>query len=933
MKKIWLFGIVLLLFSLQTSFAQKVSVKGQIVDQTDNSAMIGVGVLLINPADTTIKLGNATDLDGNFRIENVPSGKYKIRTSYIGYDTKEMEISVQNEDVDLGVFKLNQASLTLKDVVVEGRQVRAIQKGDTTEYNANAFKTNPDATAQDLVTKMPGVTLENGTVKAQGEAIKKVLIDGKEYFGEDASIALKNLPAEIIDKVQIFDRLGDQAQFSGFDDGNSQKSLNIVTKKGMNKGDFGKVFAGYGTDDRYSAGVNLNNFKGVRKISLIGISNNINQQNFAAQDLLGVMGSSGGQNRGGQGGGGGRNNPANNFLVGAQGGITRTTSLGLNYSNDIGKKLSVTGSYFFNNANNATQSLKARNYFLGNGATQLYDETSEGNNNNFNHRFNGRVEYKIDSSNTVIITPKVSLQNNESRSGLSGINSLASTNLLSQILSNTNSTSNGYDLSNDVLFRHKFAKNKRTISANVTTSLNDKTGQSKQYSQNRSYVPNDSIALIDQRTKTASNGSTLSSNIMYTEPVGKMGGLMFNYSPTFNKNYSDRATNAYDSTTNDYTNPNTVLSNRFDNTTITQRTGVGYRIGNKIFNFMLSANYQNVQMESSQLYPISLTVKRTFDNVLPMGMFNYKFSQSKNLKMFYRSSTNAPSITQLQNVINNSNPLQLSMGNPNLKQEFNNSIIVRYGQTNTEKATSFQAFTNLNYTNNYIGTSTTIANQNTVLSDQVVLNRGSQLSQPVNLDGYATTNTFVTYGMPVGKIKSNLNWSVGHLYNRTPSLINGATNISHSNTMTSGFSLGSNISKMFDFTLSYSANYNIVQNTIRPAQNNNYFYHITSAKVNWISKGGLLLGVDATNTLYRGLGSAFNQNYYLVNPYVGYKFLKENAAEIKLMVFDLLEQNNSISRTVSAAYLEDTRTLVLKRYFMLTLTYNIRKFGGEKKVE
>lgn len=924
---------VILLFSLQTSFAQKVSVKGQIIDQTDNSAMIGVGVLLINPADTTIKLGNATDLDGNFKIDNISPGKYKIRTSYIGYDTKEMEISVQNEDIDLGVLKLNQASVTLKDVVVEGRQVRAMQKGDTTEYNANAFKTNPDATAQDLVTKMPGVTLENGTVKAQGEAIKKVLIDGKEYFGEDATIALKNLPAEIIDKVQIFDRMSDQAQFSGFDDGNSQKSLNIVTKKGMNQGNFGKLFAGYGTDDRYSAGLNLNNFKGDRKISLIGISNNINQQNFASQDLLGVLGTSGQNRGGGQGGPPNANNPANNFLVGSQGGITRTTSLGLNYSNNLGKKVAVTGSYFFNNGNNTTQSLKARNYFLGNGVTQLYDETSEGNNNNFNHRFNGRLEYKIDSSNTIIVTPKVSLQNNESNSGLSGINSLASTNLLSQIMSKTNSTSNGYDLANDVLFRHKFAKNRRTISANVTTSMNDKTGESKQYSQNRFYVPNDSISLIDQRSNTASNGSTISSNIMYTEPVGKMGGLMFNYSPTFNRNNSEKITNAFDSTSNDYTKPNTVLSNRFDNTTFTQRTGVGYRMGNKVFNFMLNANYQNVQMESSQLYPNSLTVKRTFDNVLPMGMFNYKFSQSKNLKMFYRSSTNAPSITQLQNVINNANPLQLSMGNPNLKQEFANFLMLRYGQTNTEKATSFQAFTNLNYTNNYIGTATTIANQNTVLSDQVVLNRGSQLSQPVNLDGYATANTFVTYGMPIGKLKSNLNLSVGHLYNRTPSLINGATNISHSNTMTSGFALGSNISKMFDFTLSYSANYNIVQNTIRPAQNNNYFYHITSAKINWISKGGLLLGVDATNTLYRGLGSEFNQNYYLVNPYIGYKFLKENAAEIKLTVFDLLEQNNSISRTISAAYLEDTRTLVLKRYFMVTLTYNIRKFGAEKKAE
>jgi predicted nucleotidyltransferase len=928
-KSVWLFSIVFLLFSLQISFAQKVYVKGQIVDQADNSPMIGVGVLFINPVDTVLKLGNATDLDGNFKIENVTSGKYKIKMSYIGYDTKEIEINVQDQVLDLGVIKLKQALVLLKEVVVEGRQVRAIQKGDTIEYNANAFKTKPDATVQDLVTKMPGVTLENGTVKAQGEAIKKVLIDGKEYFGEDASIALKNLPADIVDKVQIFDRMSDQARFSGFDDGNSQKALNISTKNGMNKGDFGKIYAGYGTNDRYSTGINLNNFKGVRKISLIGISNNINQQNFASQDLLGVLGSSG-QNRGG-GQGVNRNNPANNFLVGSQSGITRTTSLGLNYSNEIGKKLSLTGSYFFNNANNTTQSLKERTYFLGNGANQLYDETSEGSNNNFNHRFNSRLEYKIDSSNTIIITPKISLQNNRSINILSGLNSLTSTNLLSQIISNSNSTSNGYDLSNDLLFRHKFAKNNRTVSANVTINLNNKTSEISQYSQNRFYFPKDSISIIDQFTYTASKGSTLSSNIIYTEPVGKMGSLMFNYSPTFNKNNSDRITNAYDSIFNDYTKPNTILSNRFDNTTITQRTGLGYRIGNKVFNFMLNANYQNVQMESSQLYPTSLTVKRTFDNVLPMGMFNYKFSQSKNLRMFYRSSTNVPTITQLQNVINNSNPLLLSVGNPDLKQEFSNFLMIRYGQTNTEKATSFQVFTNLTYTSNYIGTSTTIANQNTVLSDQVVLNRGSQLSQPVNLDGYIATNTFLTYGMLIGKLKSNLNWSIGHLYNRSPSLINRATNVSHSNTITSGFSLGSNISKMFDFTLSYSANYNIVQNTIRPAQNNNYFYHLTSAKINWISNMGLLIGVDGSNMLYRGLGSEFNQNYYLLNPYIGYKFWKDNAAEIKMTIFDLLAQNNSVSRTISSAYLEDNRTLVLKRYFMFTLTYNFHKFETDKK--
>ena len=300
---------ILISFSFITTFAQTSELSGVVKDAQNNFGISGASVLLINAKDSTQRKGILADVEGNFKLTNIKLGNYRLRVSSIGYTNLETRVSVGNTPKNLGILKLTENANQLGEVTVREKQVRVEQKGDTIQYNAGAFKTNPDATVEDLVKKMPGVTIENGVVKAQGEEVRKVTVDGQEFFGDDAALALRNLPAEIVDKVQVFDRLSEQSQFTGFDDGNAVKTINITTRQNKNNGQFGKIYAGVGDDQRYQSGVSVNFFKKDQRLTIIGLSNNINQQNFSNQDILGVMGNSGGGMQfggGGQGGGGGR---------------------------------------------------------------------------------------------------------------------------------------------------------------------------------------------------------------------------------------------------------------------------------------------------------------------------------------------------------------------------------------------------------------------------------------------------------------------------------------------------------------------------------------------------------------------------------------------------------------------------------------------------
>ena len=936
MKKLFLL-IFILSFTFSSIFAQNVDLKGIVHDTKSDASVPNASVLLINARDSTQRKGVLADIDGIFKFSDIKAGNYRLRISSIGYSNLEMRVNIGNSTKDLGVLKLSESPNQLGEVIVREKQVRVEQKGDTIQYNADAFKTNPDATVEDLVKKMPGVTIENGVVKAQGEEVKKVTVDGQDFFGDDAALALKNLPAEIVDKIQVFDRLSEQSQFTGFDDGNSVKTINITTRENKNNGQFGKMYAGYGDDQRFQSGVSVNFFKKAQRLTIIGLSNNINQQNFSNQDILGVLGNTGGGVGGGgrgqgggagapRGGGGGRpggGGDASSFTVGQQPGIAKTTSIGLNYSDNLGKKVKISTSYFFNAANSGNVGITHRDY-LGT-QPQAYDDTSATQNKNFNHRANVRLEYTIDKSNSIVFTPKISWQNNEALSTTASQTYLLS-NPINTNRTSKNSATNGFNLSGDVLFRHRFAKNGRTFSLNLGNNSSDNTGLTSQYSVSRYFSPKDTIQTIDQQTNSITNSNRFSAGITYTEPITKTAQLQFDHNISYTLSTSDREVNAYDKKSDKYTILNQSLSSVFDNTYLTNRSGISYRLRGKSGFFNMGATYQNAQLASEQTYPLAQNVKYSFNSILPNAMFNYRFEDKSNIRIFYRASTNAPSVNQLQGVINNSNPTQLSTGNPDLKQDYSHSLSFRYGATNAKTARNMMLYLNLGLSNNAITQSTFIADKDYKLAEGIILFKGSQLTKPVNLDGQLSVRSFISYGLPISKIKSNLNFNAGVSYSKTPNLINEIKSFTNSYSINGGGVLSSNISEKIDFTLSYSPTYSIVKNTAQTSLNNSYIFQNTSIKINWLFGKGFLFQTEVLNQAYSGLGTGFNQNFTLWNAGFGYKFLKKQAGELRLNVFDLLKQNNSIARNVSTAYIEDARNQVLTRYFMLTFTYNLKNF-------
>jgi len=902
--------------------AQTFTISGKIADFKDTSAMIGVTVELRDGTDTSIHtgLGAITDADGKFAIDGVNPGDYILHLDYLGYKPQNRLIHIIDKNFNTGIIAMKSVSNELSGVTIAGHQIRAEQNGDTTSFHADAFKVHPDATTEDLITKMPGITSDNSGVKVHGEAVQQVYVDGKPFFGNDPTLSVRNLPAEMVDQVQVYDQLSDQALFTGFDDGNSQKTMNIVTRKDKRKGEFGKLFGGYGSEGDYNAGGSFNSFEGERRISIVETSNNINAQNFSSQDILGVSGGSSG----------------NNFLTGQQPGITTTHSTGINYSDQWGPKIKVTGSYFFNYTDNLTTTGKSRNYFypsengrLDSNQTSLYNEYDNSQPKNFNHRFNFRFEYTIDSSNSLVVTPNLSLQQNYATS--SQVDSSFNQFGLPLIFANNSNIQNtgGYTFSNNIVFRHKLNKKGRTISINLSNSLNEKTGDGNYNTLTTVDSANTDLPTrLNQVYNSYSNGNTVSSNIAYTEPLGKSSQLMFNYNPSVTYSKASTITDTLDDGLGEKLF-DTGLSNKYNSTYFTQKGGASYRYAKKNLNLMIGANYQYAVLDGTQQFPAALGIARYYSNVLPIARITYKFKNGKSITMFYRSSIAPPGITQLQNVINVSNPLQLSTGNASLRQDYSQSMTFRYGSTRRKSAHNFFVFGNVNYISNYIGTSTTTFLADSSLANNVQAKRGEQITAPVNLNSYASSRLYVTYGIPFDVIKSNLNLSGGMNYTHTPGIVNSINEYSNNWVPTGGIVISSNVSQYLDFTLSYTGSYNFVNNSLQTSTNNNYYNHTASFKINWIIFKRVVLNSNIANYYYSTLSSSSGDiNYNLWTSYIGYKFLKNKALEARFTVFDILNQNRGVSRIVAANYVENDIANNLKQYGMFQLTYTLRNFKG-----
>ena len=929
MKRIIL-SIVFTSISGLCLFAQKGNIEGVIKDKSNNEIVRSATLSLFSIKENKLIKSTLSDSSGFFELKDLPVDSFNLKITSVGFQTNTIVVLVNDNNKNSITVFLERQGKDLSAVTIIAKAPSVTQKDDTAQYNANQYKVNPDATTEDLVKKMPGITIDkNGAITAHGEQVKKITVDGKDFFGDDATAALKNIPATVVDKIQVFDKLSDQAQLTGIDDGNSQKSINIITKAGINNAQFGRIYAGIGNDNKYSAGGNISFFKNDRRISIVGNFNNVNQQNFGSQDLLGLTGSKGNASGSYRGPGA----PAESFSTDQASGISSTNAAGINYSDKWGKRATITGSYFFNNSKNDNVSITNNNSFEENQTT--YKE-SDANTNNFNHRINSRLEYKLDSNNIIFIIPSLSFQTNNALSS----NNIQSYKNADDSLYNSTSSSikdkAGYNIKNNIMFRHSFKKKNRIFSMGFNTNFTKNDGESTIDGLYRFYdilgLPIYPDSLQQQYSDNKTNGYTLGGTITYNEPLGKKGRgqLQFEFNPTFQKNKANQQTYALDGLL--YSKFDTALSNQFNNTTVTNNGGITYRFTrSKDEQMSVNINYQESKLMSDRILPNATNVNQTFRNFLPYAYWRKKISKSSNIRMFYRATTVFPTIAQLQDVVNLSNPTSISSGNKDLKQSNTQYMGSRYSYTNTKTNKSLFANFFIQRSSDYISNATYIAANDSAIQQGIVIRKGSKFTTPINLDGYRTMRSNVTYSTPIKAIKSSVNLSAGFLYSKLPGVVNYISTKTRTYQYNLGIALTSNISEYVDYNISYNAGINRAQTIGTAISNNNYVNQTIVVAFNLLSKKGWFVQNDLTGQVYNGLSGGFDRTFTLWNASVGKKFFKNRTGEVKISVFDILKQNQSISRTITDTYIEDSQSKILRQYFMLTFSYNLKNFGKPKK--
>jgi hypothetical protein len=909
-----------------------------VLDANTGDLIINATVSLLEEKEGATPLLKTTNERAVFFFTDLNAGNYRLRITAIGYLPYEQSFKLPFSEAPDRIIRLSKDTSILGAVTVISSGPPVTQKQDTTQFAAAQYKVNPDATTEDLIKKMPGISVDrSGNVTAQGEQVRKVTVDGKDFFGDDATAALRNIPASAVDKIQLFDRLSEQAQLTGVSDGNEQKAINIITKAGIQNAQFGRIYAGVGTDNRYAGGGNTSFFKNDRRISLVANFNNINQQNFGSQDMLGINGGNNNNSRGGGMGGGGSfrgpgmGGPAESFNVDAAAGISKTNAFGINYGDKWGKRFSVTGSWFFNNSENNNQS-ESNNLLFERKQTTL--RNSAAITQNTNHRFNARIEFKPDSFNQFTFIPSFNWQKSSARNNSRLSSYLNTADSLFQSNSQSVNERSGYTIKQSLQYRHNFAKKGRNVSTSFNTTFTKNSGDANISGLYRFYDINgfpvfpDSVQ--DQLTDQLTNGQTWGGSLSYNEPLGKKGlsSLQFEYNPSLQINQANQQTFQQNTGIKSY---DSSLSNEFDNQVMTHNGGVSYRYNpSKDEQFGVTLNAQQTQLNSDRILPIPAQVDQRFQNLLPFAFWRKKISKYSNVRIFFRTSITVPTINQLQDVITLTNPQSVNSGNKELVQTYSRFMGGRYNYTNTKTNRSLFVGVFFQHADDYISNATYIASSDSLIQQDVVLRKGAQLIKPVNLNGYQSLRTNMSYSIPVKALKTTINLNGTVLYSNLPGQINQIITKTQSWQYNLGLNLVSNISEYIDYNISYTANINRAQTKGLVVTPNNYVNHVAGVSFNLLSKKGWFMQHDLTYQVFRGLSASFDREFTLWSPSVGKKFFKSKAGELKITVFDLLKQNQSLSRTLTNINLEDSRSVVLSQYFLLTFSYNLKNFGKPK---
>jgi len=934
------------------AFAQRGGVTATVVDADTGESVVGA-VLTLTPVKTPEKKQYFTSaFKGAVSIPSLAYGEYSLSVAFLGYNNLDTTFRVSASKVSLGLLKLK-PGVQIETVVKEAKALRTSQKGDTVSYNAGAFKVVADADVEGLLKKMPGITVTDGTVEAQGETVKKVFVDGKEFFGEDVTTAIKSLPAEAVDRVEVYNKLSDAAEFSGMDDGEGYKALNIVTRPGMRQGQFGKLYAGFGydadteTEDKfkYIAGGNANVFSGDSRISFIGLFNNVNQQNFSFEDILGVSG-----------GGGGRRGGMGNYMVRPQSGVASVNAIGVNYSDTWGKRNQVTfqGSYFFNNTNTENRSTVEKWYeapmIPDTLSTNGYSDTK-----GYNHRFNARLEWKISENQNLMIRPRFSYQSNDPWSRTTGWQYGAPADGGSGYSRTDNFSDalrHGYNVGTSAVYRAKLGKNGRTITLDGSFSYSDNTNNSNSWSNilatqpDRPAVdpvtgvwdPANYTELRYLRNLAPSSSYSLRGSFTYTEPVAKYAQVSLQYRISYNSQERDKRSFVTDDDTFTGGVLNPLLSNSYESGYLTQSVGPGFRFSKECNTFIANVYYQRSALDGQIVRDDAEKIKHAYNNVTYFMMGQLNINRENSLRLFVSSYTDSPSITDLQSVYDVSDAQNISHGNPNLKPTYSHRVNFHYTNSNVEKGRTFMWMFSMNTTLDYTAQHLVQRPGDITIDGQAY--SPNFYSTTENLDGYWQLRTHLSYGLPIGFLKSNFNVMAGVIYTKTPSMLGGTVDAAtgmisggeRNDTKNMGYDfravLGSNISENVDFTLSWNGTYNEATNSLNADKSKNrYFNHTAQGNLKVVFPLGFTFTASAAYSQYIGFTNDYSEDYLLCNVWLGKKVFKNKRGEVMVGVNDLFNQNRAFSRSTGSGYTQNSTNSVIGRYYMVQFNYNLRRFG------
>jgi hypothetical protein len=901
-------------------FSQTGSIKGTVIDTTENRNLSNSVVSIIRKSDSVLVGFSRTDVKGDFKIDKVRKGDYILLVTYPKFaDYVDIFKVGDTPDVRVGRIILTPKSQLLKEVVIRQKMGAIRMKGDTLSFMADSFAVREGATVEDLLKKLPGLQVnKDGEITAQGEKVQKVLVDGEEFFSDDPAVVTQNLRADAVKEVQVFDKKSDQAAFTGIDDGEKTKTINLKLKDDKKRGMFGKVSVGGGLPGSFAGEGMVNAFKGKRKIAGFGIMSNtgrvgLNWQdsdkygggnNFEYNEEEGYFFSfSQGDDEFGDNWGG---------TFGGQGLPTAWTG-GTHFSNKwLGDKFHVNGNYRFNKQNLFGKSSTITQYLLP-GKEYINYQDQDIYKQNQRHSLNGFYEIKLDSLSTLKISVNGSTTNSRNNSRFNS----EAFNLSGDPLNTSNrhlaSVSNRQQFISSAIWRKKFKKKGRTISWSIDQNYNNIESDGIVQSLNEFYTVGnlDSTSVIDQQKLNRSKTSVISTRIAYTEPLSKTAFIEMNYS--YRVNNSEALRSSFDKSTNGkYENLNPLFSNDYDFRINTNSGGLNFRVNKSQYNYSFGGNISRADFRQQDLVKDTLS-SYSFTNFFPRANFRYNFGPQKRLGLNYNGNTRQPSLEQLQPIRENTDPLNIQIGNPDLKQEFRHSISMNYNDYKI--LTSRNMYFSVYYA--FI--------DNAISSDVTVDNSGKRVTRFINVDGNFLLNGYMGYWKQIKKWNLNLGINGNVNISHNTNFVNNLENINNNRSGSVGLNINHDKEKKYSFSLNPRFGYTTSRSSISTVKTQ-YWTSDNEIDATIELPWKLQFNTNAEISL-REKTAVFgdNNNVTKWNAWLAKKFWKSNSGEIRFSIFDILDQNIGLRRTANSNFITENRYDTFRRYWLLTFTWNFTK--------